>query len=95
MMRQDSMVLAAHRDLALSALDISDGVLPNGNDEGANQVLDLMLEINHIRGSIKDIPDTPLFSSYDDAHKFLKKGQLSESIKAQKSYFLECQQNDK
>ena len=43
-MRQDSMVLAAHHDLAHSALDISDGVLPNDNDNGANEVFDIMLE---------------------------------------------------
>ena len=92
--RIDSMVIATYPDLRDACLSENEGIVPLGTDESANMVYDTLIELNYIRAVSSEVLDEPLFDTFEEALRYVKKGQVSDSIKHQYRYFKQCQDND-
>ena len=93
--RQDSLMITKTPDLLATIIsDTPDGILSDGFGHEMGPTIDYLAEINFILHTAGPQEESPLFESYEDAHKYLKKGHLADEIQSNHKYFLSCQTRD-
>ena len=56
--------------------------------------MDFLAEVNFILYTVGPQDESPLFETYEEAHRFFQKGHLANEIRDNHKYFLSCQTRD-
>ena len=95
-MRQDSMILSQYEDLTAAVIDPYDSIIPPAACDNSKDTLDILAKVNYLRLKAQTLLENEniLFESYEEMAAHLKRGNLSDAVAAQYSYYFQIQERE-